>query len=182
MAVASVTIQGVDKIIRRMAVLPLNVEKRVVSGAVRKSLATVSKEAKRRGRKQKRSGLLAKSLGVKVKAYPRKGVTVGLVGPRKGYKDTRTGEIPAYIAHLVEGGTKKHTVTTKGGGLANTKDVAFGFQATEQFFGKSVQIKADPKPFLKPAYDAKKNESERTFAASMEEGVHREAAKLGVIS
>jgi len=180
MAIAKLEITGAAAIDKRMAVLPVNVENRVMKKAATKAMRPVVTEAKRRARKQKRSGLLAKSLGQKVKQYKRAGITVVVAGPRKNYKDAQTGENPALIAHLVEGGTKKHVVSSDKG-LANTKDVAFGFQSEEAFFGRSVVVSAQPKPFLGPAYESKKNEMESTFGNEVRNGVHAEAAKLGVI-
>jgi hypothetical protein len=93
------------------------VEKRVRKAAVRRGVAagakTVVKEARKRVRR--RSGLLAKSLGSKVKTF-KNGTVVGIVGPRTGFRKVvgqRTRgknkgkvvyENPTQIAHLIEKG------------------------------------------------------------------------------
>ena len=65
------------------------------------------------------SGQLARSIGVKVKQYPRSGVTVGIVGARKGFKvaagergNTRNID-PVNYLHLVALG---HKIVTGSGG------------------------------------------------------------------
>lgn len=57
-----------------------------------------------------RTGQLRKSLGRKVRTYPGSGVTVGVVGPRFGFKIEINGKSinPVHYAHLQENGTKFH--------------------------------------------------------------------------
>lgn len=56
------------------------------------------------------TGLLKKSLGLRVKTYRNSKVTVAAIGPRHGHKSG--GRNPVKYAHLVEGGTKPHNIKT----------------------------------------------------------------------
>ena len=67
------------------------------------------------------TGQLARSMGTKIKQYPRKGVTVGIVGARKGFKKQVTGSRgstrnvdPVNYLHLVELGHNSATGFVKG--------------------------------------------------------------------
>ncbi len=82
----------------------------------------------------KESGLLRKSLGRKVKVYRNSGIAVGIVGPRKGFRQDVTRSKgkwfpvtaisdPIKYAHLVEFGTQPHSL---GAGSSLRKKVQHG--------------------------------------------------------
>ena len=92
----------------------------IVRQALGKAAKPILKNA--RARVPVESGLLKKSLGVKTKTYRRSGVSIAVIGPRKGFKtkvggvktrvgsakgdETRQVRNPAKYAHLVELGTE----------------------------------------------------------------------------
>ena len=100
-------IEGDKALARLLQALPEKVMKNVVKGAVRTGGALIRKEA--RNRVPTRTGLLKKSLGVKVmRVRPGQTHITAIVGPRSGFSQT-TEEFgfvkPANYAHLVELGT-----------------------------------------------------------------------------
>jgi hypothetical protein len=90
-----------------------------------------------------RYGILKRSLGRVIKTYRQSGATVGVVGPRKGFRVIIKGKPvdPVKYAHLVEFGRKAVTVKKK-------KVLSDG----EKVYGKSVRA-ALPWPYLRPAFD-----------------------------
>ncbi len=104
-------IDGLQPLLRTLAEAGKNVQKKGTRKAVGAAGKIILKAAKTRVRRK--SGLLARSLGRKVKVYRGSGVAVAVVGPRKGFKmevvrDGRTVlSDPIRYAHLVEFGTVK---------------------------------------------------------------------------
>ena len=76
-------VTGQDKILTTLGKLPAAVKKGV-RRAVEKGV-TILLQAVKSELTRKRTGLLSKSLGKVVKSYP-SGVTVGVVGPRAGFR------------------------------------------------------------------------------------------------
>ncbi len=127
----------------------------------------VSKDAK--SRTKRRSGQLRKSIGRIVKTY-RQLVTVGVVGPRRGFKVSIGGVPvdPAKYAHLVEGGRgpvragAKSSIPRAGVRVVSKtgKTVLSSYRTAVapdvvRVFGPVVGPAA-PRPFLQPAWDANK--------------------------
>lgn len=110
-------VEGLDGVLKALGSL----DKRLRKKGVRKMAMEGGKLVLRRAKQlvPRETGLLKKSLGRKVKAYPKSGIAVAIVGPRneakfrqqvtrtKGRRASRTLIAnPVRYAHLVEGGTQ----------------------------------------------------------------------------
>ena len=122
-----VEVRGLEESFARLREQAKQVQQKVLRSAVGKATRVMLKGQKRRvpvevGRDElsrARSKRLKKSLGVKVKTYRASGVIVGLIGPRRGFREqvgvrTRGKNVgqpvyydPAKTAHLVEKGTSR---------------------------------------------------------------------------
>ncbi len=158
---------GFDQVNKLFKTLPAKLEKRVLMGALRAAGRVIIKDA--RTRIPDRSGRLSKALGTKT-ASKRQGATlqVGVIDRGKG--------ADAFYAHLVEFGTKAHTIPyrKKSGKLSrNKKALSFG--------GKTVERVAHPgskaHPFLRPAFDATHEAATNKFAEQLHRGLIRELKK-----
>lgn len=109
----------------RLKELPRKLGKKILRAAVASATRKLAREAKSRAKGFRRTGVLWKSLGSKVKAYPNSGTVVGIVGARQGFRqqigvakqDSREGARyprkkgdpiyanPVKYLHLVELGT-----------------------------------------------------------------------------
>lgn len=151
-------IEGVKEMIAAVAHLKQAARSRILRSAVGKGARIILKAAK--GFAPKESGLLRKSLGVKVKVYKATGRVVGIVGPRNDPKFKQAvmrrrgkwfpSEVysnPAKYAHLVE-------------------------------LGHAGRAPAPARPFLRPAISASQGQVKEAFALAIREGLEREAAKL----
>lgn len=103
-------IEGLGEVLARLDGVEKKTKKKILRKAVGQAGKILLKAAKQRA--QKKSGLLRKSLGRKVKVYRNSGVAVAIVGPRTGYRQevSRDGRKPVMsdpirYAHLVELGT-----------------------------------------------------------------------------
>lgn len=142
-------VAGLDELKRALA----GVDKRVRKTALRKGVTAGTKVVldKAKAKVQRRSGLLAKSLGRKTKVFRNDGAVVGIVGPRVGFKKqtgvVKTGkkagqpimENPTQIAHLIEKGTRRSR--------------AF--------------------PFMRPALDESKGEVARAVTEAVQAELHK---------
>ena len=92
--------------------------------------------------------VLKRSLGRRIKTYRQSGVTLGLVGPRKGFRTVIDGKPvdPINYAHLVEFGRK--AVRVKKARVLSAGKNAPG----KKVFGQEVRA-ALPWPYLRPAFD-----------------------------
>lgn len=103
------TITGLDDLFARLKAIPKKLQNKALKDGVGKAGKEILWKAK--GKAPRKSGLLRKSLGRKVKVYRNSGAAVAIVGPRKGFKGLaeRGGrEVmsdPVRYAHLVELGT-----------------------------------------------------------------------------
>jgi hypothetical protein len=110
-------------------------------------LAPVARQMKKFLTPVKRSGLLRKGMTKKVRSY-KSGIAWGAIGPDRdlvgmwGIRKPRRIR-PANYAHLVEGGTKPHTIKFK------TRNRVMEHPGT------------DPHPFRRPALEASKAEAIR---------------------
>lgn len=131
----------------------------------------------------RRTGGLKKSIGKRVKAYPRSKNVIAIIGPRADFAGLPTPEgvvwlrgkkgmqglrlrpgkriRPAKYAHLVEFGTKAHVI--------------------ENWFGHEGQRKlirgARSRPFVEPAYRQGEQAAFQKIAAKIREGVAAEARR-----
>lgn len=120
-------VNGLDDVMKTLAKLKQSTRTKILRKAVTQGAKPILKDA--RSKAPVESGLLKKSLGTKIKTYP-SGVVVAVIGPRMEFKTDpktskrkqvykRTGKAklkrferrqPAYYAHLVEKGTKPHSL------------------------------------------------------------------------
>lgn len=173
-----ITLTGDTELIKSLESLGEKVYKRVIAKATRKAFAPVVKTAKARAPRE--TGLLAKSIGVKQKAYARSGRIVTIVGPRTGFAQDVTVNTPfgpkkvrrdpAKYAHLVEFGTAPHATAA----LASRKD-ATGFDIAMQ--SGDDHPGAAPKPFMRPAFDANEARAVAIMHSELAAGVIRESQK-----
>lgn len=151
-------VEGLKEMLAAIAHLKQAARSRILRSAVSKGARIILKAAKRFAPKE--SGLLRKSLGVKVQVYRSTGKVVGIVGPRDDAKfrqrvTRRRGKWfpsevysrPAKYAHLVE-------------------------------LGHAGRAPAPPRPFLRPALATSQPQVKEAFARAIREGLEREAAKL----
>jgi HK97 gp10 family phage protein len=126
-----------------------------------------------------RTGQLKKSLGVKVKAYPKRQTYVAIVGPRRDFvKDFKgkngVGKVdPVNYAHLVEYGRKgaKAGVKSRRGQIVGYTKARFLSDGTH-FYGKEVKPAA-PRPFMRPALDQGGDEAIRIMIDIVKEGIEK---------
>jgi HK97 gp10 family phage protein len=116
------------------------------------------------------TGLLRKSLGKKTKTYPNKGTVVVAIGPRTGFrrlvrvKGKLVRRNPTKYAHLVEFGSRPHTVG-KGSSLRKRR------QRGVMHPGVAAR------PFLRPALDTTAQAAIAAFQSHAWDLISRELAK-----
>ena len=126
------TVTGLDELQKRLDTLPVNIEKKLMRGALRAGQKTVLEQAKQGLHNV--SGELAASLRVSTSSR----------GGQVKAKVT-AGNKKVFYAHMVEFGTAAHVIKSKQG-------QALGFAGGEY---ASVQHPgAKKKPFMRPALDA----------------------------
>jgi len=134
---------GEANLIRHLDSLKTKTRSRIIGQALRAAWRPMLFAAKANARRIKDTGLLAKSIGVTPKTYRVSGVFVGIIGPRKGFKqligENKRPRDPRLYAHLVEFGTKPHMIK-------NTRHPG-----------------AKAKPFMRPAFDKHSRGALRLF-------------------
>lgn len=181
------TLIGDKELKRKLDTLPDKVYKRVVRVASRKSMQPVAKAMKAKAPRE--TGLLKKSIGLKVKGYKRAGIVVTLVGPRTGFKtevivDTPNGprkefRDPTKYAHLVEFGTAPHDVGK------DRERYQYNYALEKGKQKRKVKTKVKPykhpgtaaQPFARPAFDENKGKIISVFRSEMASGVVEDARK-----
>lgn len=147
--------QAVANLVKRLAALDRKVARKALKAGVNEVTKNVLWDAK--SLVPKRTGLLRKSLGRKVKSYRGGAIIVGIIGPRRGFRTVYNGVPinPVKYAHLVEYGRREVRVKKKkvlaGSGVPLTKQVQQGpFRSV--IFGVKVRS-VPPRPFLRPAWE-----------------------------
>lgn len=168
--------------------LPDNIYRKVIARASRKAVGPVLRSA--RNKAPRETGLLRKSLGIKVKQYKRAGVTVALVGPRKGFKElvkvymhggkaNNVYRNPVSYAHLVEFGTRAHSLTAD----AENRITSGSKEDVRQYMLAITTPKKHPgakaQPFLRPAYDENRARMIEIMHSTIGIAVVAEAKRLG---
>lgn len=184
-------LQGMAEILLKLEALKQGVRGRITRKAVSEAIKPILKDAKQRAAKS--SGLLTRSISHKVKTYRSTGVTVGLIGPRRGLKKlrvvaksrrkradltkvvtTKTGKIryvreryvnPVRYAHLVELG--RGPIAVKGKRALTDASKFFGLRAAA----------VRPRPFLRTAWDAGRSQAQATIAGIIAAEIETLAAK-----
>lgn len=130
-----------DDVDGRINALKRTMRNRILRKAARAGAKVVRKEIKSNA--PKASGALGKSISVKIGTSKKTGATYAIIGPRRRFVLKRKGTVisegkPTKYTHLVERGTKPHTLG-KG-----SKRVARGKKAMLQVGKKHPGAKANP--------------------------------------
>lgn len=145
------TLTGAEYAKKRTGKIPAAI-KRATRQVVGRIVRDVAKDAKA-NIKRSRTGLLAKSLGSVVRTYKNE-KTVGIAGPRAGFKSTITGKrATARRTTLTATRVGGKTISLKGGArVGATLDPGKYGRLVERGHRKGRgRSKAIPKPFLAPA-------------------------------
>jgi hypothetical protein len=97
---------GLEDVLRNLRGVKASVRNRALRTGVTKVSRRMAAAAK--AKVDKRTGLVKKSIGSKVKTYKNRAVVVGIIGPRTGFKQrvvlpdgSTEVEDPAKIAHFI---------------------------------------------------------------------------------
>lgn len=158
-------------------------QRAVTLKGIKAAAKLVQQAAKAGAPKRKGSGTLRRSIGTLAKKGSKgKTLAFAVIGPRQkvrkeGVKTPYGGTVtavPAYYAHLVEKGTRGHSIRA-GSKLARRTQSAKG-QAVVRHPG------AKPNPFLKPAYESTRAAAgaaaERAMGEEIQKIIAKESAKL----
>lgn len=153
-AAAQIELKGVGQIIKNLDALPDALRKSAETAVLRAGAVPIRKAAKANAAKSKDTGLLQKSISLRIQTV--KGVKSARVGPRKGLRqkvtrtDPRTGKTyeeiadPNNYSHLVEYGTSH----------------------------------SPAKPFIRPAIDSAQGEVLSAMTTGLDKHLTRVAARL----
>lgn len=168
---ASFDVKGLDGLLEDLRKIPNELRVRVAQNAVNRGARVIRDEAK--ARVPVRTGRLRSSIRTFVR---RSGVgrhsVVAAVGVRGGGKQSRV-----HIARFLEYGTRGHVIEPKS---------KRGRRKAALLLSMGVAVRraehpgAGPRPFLRPAYDAKKQEALNAMAASLRKGILRVFRKLNI--
>lgn len=165
-----IKIKGDKELIAALNELPIAIQRKILRKAMGKAAKPIIRLA--RSKAPKKSGTLKKSIGHKVRTYKGSGTTLAVIGARSGvfgaYRGSSRPVVPFYTSHLVERG---HRIVVGG------KITKEGRRTQTDHTGKVVGEVA-PRPFLKPAYEAGKEESLEAIRQTIIEGIAVETAKL----
>jgi HK97 gp10 family phage protein len=137
-------ITGLDALSAQLSQLPLNIQKKLLRGALRAGLKITLKQA--RESIHSVSGDLAGSLRISTRAAKNGDVVATL----------KAGSKQAFYAHMVEFGTAAHVIEASG-----AKAVSFNGQT----FSKVEHPGSQQKPFMRPALDAAATSNSDVFKA-----------------
>ncbi|WP_020475256.1 HK97-gp10 family putative phage morphogenesis protein [Zavarzinella formosa] len=171
---------GVPEIYRKLYEL----DRKLARKAMRKAITEVDKLILRdaRSKVREQTKTLKKSLGSKVKSYKGGLVIVGMTGPRKDARGkpakfrrqvkVKTGRgtrmewrNPVFYAHLVEQGTRPHTL---GGGSELTRLKA---KKRKRVQHGTMHPGTKPQPFLRPALERNRSAIPEIIARYLNEAI-----------
>jgi hypothetical protein len=177
-----------------------NLKQGVRGKICRKAMDVATKPLQRdaKSRVSRQSGLLAASMGRKVKTYRASGTTVGLVGPARGYKRSLAlvlsspGRLqgvtvdrfrdPVKYAHIIERGRKASVIRNKkalSGPLGKIGGIGRGgmrwFAGNSFILGKRVGPAA-ARPFLSRTWATMRGYATGLFANRVQQGIANVAA------
>jgi hypothetical protein len=168
-----IRITGMESINRRLALLQDKAAKKALRKGVQAGTKVLAKGAKRRvrkgkGGKGKLAGLLKKSIGSKVKTFRGNGVTVGIVGPRKGFlhvmSDGRRID-PVKYAHIEERGRQQVRIKKKR--LLSDGSAVYGVKVA-RYAGN---------PFLQPTLEEDSSQTELHMGIATMKAINDEMKK-----
>jgi hypothetical protein len=182
MAQYGMNVIGDKAVIRALRNLPDSVQRTVLAKVIRRVEKPMLQAARKNVRR--RSGQLAKSLGVVIRRY--KGTSVwGVLGPRWGFAAEWKGQKinPFYYAHLVEGGHR----TVRGDTIARSGYTGTSLKQTivAHNQGKRTQSERTGKhtgdvpayPFLRPAFEQHESSAKRQAIKEIAKEIEKLAAK-----
>lgn len=199
-ALTSVTmkVDGDKKLAALLEKLPKRARGRVLRGAVTKAMRPVTRAIQRAASVHTDTGTLAKSIAMKRVSYGYGSVVVAIIGPKAGSKrrvdtiTTRKGSKPVFrnpaiTAHLLEGGTRAHTVT-KGDLAAPKKKGAEPKQTLKQtrvwiskdrrWITMTLHPGTRPTHFMENAWRAAEAGVLSRYRTALRIGIENEARKL----
>lgn len=103
----SVTLTGVKELDKLLRKLPDRAAMTAIRQASSVAMTPMLRAARSNAKEHSRT--YAKAMGKKQKTYKRDGTVVTVVGARYGYR-SEDGHDPVYTAHLMEFGTKPHSI------------------------------------------------------------------------
>lgn len=179
--IINLEIQGVKELQRKLDALDKNVGKKIVRKALGKGIALIRKEAKAEERPRRRTGGLQRAIASKVKIYRRGATWAGVgVDAKKQFTDNAGRRyVPAKIAHLVEKGTRPHSIlkgarTRIGRRYSRAKSLANMIGAKLRWAaGKRPQWHpgSRPYPWLNPAFLRTRERALAIIAAELRAGI-----------
>lgn len=179
-----VKLEGFKELAAALRGLPGNVGKNLLRAGVAAGAAEVRVEARKNALAIKRTGTLARSIYQKqIRELSDAEKQVFYVGARQGKKYQRVGKkglsADAYYARFVELG---HFTRPAGGGkLPRHTNRGERNNAALASLVHSGQVKwVPPKPFLRPAFDVKKDAAIQKIGERIALGLLPEAEKLGL--
>lgn len=147
------SVAGVVATVRMFDHLRQAIRNKILRKSVSTGCVPQNKKAKATARFRDRTGMLRKSIGIKVRTYRKTASSIGVVGPRYGYTTTYRGKRvdPTKYSHIVEGGVFRRR-----------------------------QPPPFPRRFLEDAFNRSRSEAETRFANKFGIEVVAEAKKAGV--
>ncbi len=161
---ATLKIRGAKAMATLLRKLPKRINKKIIRSVLRKAARPIILAAKAKVPKQFR--VLEKSMGTNfVKGTP-SGKEIIRIGPRHGRKQRNDG----WYAHLVEFGTKSHTI--------KADPLVFSVDGDLRFVN-SVTIPSIPaQPFLGPAFAATSSKALEIMGKELGPAIEKEATRL----
>ena len=161
---------------RKLDKLPEKIRKKVEPKALRAAVKPMVKDAKKGARRNKTrsTGLLATSIGVRLKTYRRgknRGMTMAIWGPRTKFKSVKAGGTsihPAKYAHLIEFGTAPHAIR------AGRKMLAFDDKGENVVLSKVDHPGSPARPFMRPAFTKNKRRAIRLMVGVINAALRKE--------
>jgi len=180
-------ISGLEPLIKALQSLEKKAAKKILKDAVNDASKIVLKAAKANvpvATTGIHHELLKKSLGRKVKVYRKTGKVIAIIGPRRGFKQTKSGKQlsalgkqfqdagidPAHYAHLIEFGRSAITHT-------EARALAIPVQGWDAVIFRPRAGPVAPHPFMRPALDSTQSAVKGAMEAAIKAGIEREAGK-----
>lgn len=169
---ASMRVEGIRPLMKRLKMLPARVQRKVLRPAVTKAATPVLKDAKKRTPLgtgidpdgNERPNLKKTLKKTRAKLSKKGGGVYVVIGPEAG---------KAPHSHLVHDGTDPHTITLTQPLVLQNTVLPAGF--TIQHPG------AQPQPFLADAVEAQARTSQAILKREIGKGIEKEAAKLRAV-
>lgn len=150
----------------KLSSLSRAIRSRILRKAMRAGAKIVHAQLKRNA--PRRLGALRASIAIRIKTKRRGGVTYAVIGPKRRFKGRKGSKIagknvlPTKYAHLVEKGTKPHSLRKRG-----SADGAVG----------KMHPGARPKPFISPAWESTRDAAVAAIRSAIEDGIAKVLAK-----